>query len=151
MGQAEPANYKTEAPESLPLGSLSHPKGTTILSQHPSGTSPPPPIRKCHSMALRALWVEGTAKLAGVFWDTQGSLLQHRAETSELGCSSWARQGPLLRRRGWARGFLLLKPKLLKLRKFLARLSGASNKLFITGCKRSQLQGPELEPPGLTI
>lgn len=29
------------------------------------------------------------------------------------------------------------------MRKFLARLSGASNKLFITGCKRSQLRGPE--------
>lgn len=40
--------------------------------------------------------------------------------------------------------FLLLKPKLLKLRKFLARPSGASNKLFITGCKRYQLQGPGL-------
>lgn len=28
--------------------------------------------------------------------------------------------------------------------KFLARLSGASNKLFITGCKHSQLRGPGL-------
>ena len=43
--------------------------------------------------------------------------------------------------------FLLLKPKLLKLRKFLARLSGASNKLFITGCKHSQLRGPGLRSP----
>ena len=42
---------------------------------------------------------------------------------------------------------LLLKPKLLKLRKFLARLSGASNKLFITGCKHSQLRGPGLRSP----
>lgn len=59
----------------------------------------------------------------------------------------WARRGPLLRRRGGLWGFLLLKPKLLKLRKFLARRSGASNKRFITGCKRSQLRGPELELP----
>lgn len=51
--------------------------------------------------------------------------------------SCWGVRGGL-----WV--FLLLKPKLLKLRKFLARLSGASNKLFITGCKRSQLRGPGL-------
>lgn len=42
---------------------------------------------------------------------------------------------------------LLLKPKLLKLRKFLTRLCGASNKLFITGCKRSQLRSPGLRNP----
>lgn len=33
------------------------------------------------------------------------------------------------------------------MRKFLARLSGASNKLFITGCKRSQLRGTGLRSP----
>lgn len=63
MGQAAPANYKTEAPEILPLGSLSHLSGTVTLSRHPSGT-PPPPVSES-AMPLRSLWVEGAAKLTG--------------------------------------------------------------------------------------
>lgn len=133
MGQCQPS-VRLGATGRQAWGSFSHLSGTVTPSWRPSGT--PHPLNPKVQLSGQRVQ-EG--ELGQPSTDPLLRLSPHLCDTA-LGLG-W---GPCWGGGGGLWVFLLLKPKLLKLRKFLARLSGASNKLFITGCKRSQLRGPGL-------
>lgn len=112
MGQRQPI-IRLGAQRDGPGGSSSRLSGTVTHSRHPSGTPSPlnPKVQSTGSEVT--LLVEGTRKLTRA---TPKSGIPSSAETSPLGCCSWARQGPLLgRREEWALGFSPFKAQIAEI------------------------------------